>query len=112
MWVTTENLVGTFSGENNFVACIPDRAAQEVFRNAVCVEAEIFRTRDGVSKVIREIVLPDWNGEELGAGFRRHFSGDFALVVFRPIESQSESADGPGMPCCQPQHSARVQPAA
>src|SRR5215469_8468238 len=113
MRVAAENLVRTFSRENDFIARIPHRTAQQVFRNTVRIEAEIFRTSGGVGEVIRQIILADWNWEELSARFYCHLSGNLALVVLSPIKAESESSNRSSMmPCRQPKHSARVQSSA
>src|SRR3984885_7255194 len=57
------------------------------------VDAERLCLMDGVAEIIREVVLLDGDGEELSLCLRRHFAGNFALVVFGPVEGESKCAD-------------------
>ena len=57
------------------------------------VDAKRFRLMDGVAEIIGEIVLLDGDGKELSLCLRRHFAGNFALVVFGPVEGESKCAD-------------------
>ena len=97
MSVATEDLVRAFARDDDLVPGLADRAAQEVLRDAVSVDAEGLGLMHRIAEVIREIVLPDRNRMELGADASRHLTGFPFLVVIGPIEGQREGADRIGM---------------
>ena len=91
--VAAEDLVRSFSGQDDLVAGVAHGAAQQVFGDAVGIEAERLRLRDRIGKMIGQIVLPDRDGEEFRAGLRRHLPGFSFLVIFGAVEGQGEGAN-------------------
>ena len=94
MRVASEELVGAFAGEDYLVSCVANGAAEEIFGDAVGVDAEGLGLEDGVGEVVGEIVLMDGYGEEVGAGSGRHLFRLFLLVVLCTVEGEGEGADG------------------
>src|SRR5215475_963380 len=112
MRIATEDLVRSFSRKDDLVARIANRAAQEILGHPVGIEAKRLRLQDRIRKMIRQIVLPDGNGMELGADLGRHLPGLCFLVVLGPVEGQSEGSDGVrAVPSGKSEHRAGIEPA-
>ena len=91
--IAAEDLIRSFSGEDDLVAGVAHGAAQQVLRHAVRIEAERLRLCYRIGKMICQIVLPDRDGAELRTGLRSHLRGDLSLVIFGAVEGQREGAD-------------------
>ena len=91
--ITSEDLVRPLSGQDDLVAGIAYRTAQEVFGDTVSIEAEGLRLQNSIGEVIGEIVLPDRDRKELRSRHCRHLPRLSFLVVFGAVETQCEGAD-------------------
>jgi hypothetical protein len=56
----------------------------------VSIDAQRFSLLYGIREMICDVVLPDWNWEELGSCLSRHFLGNLTFVIFRPIKTERE----------------------
>ena len=100
MCVAAQNFIGAFAGENDFVASVAHGTAQKVLGHAMGIDAKRFRLQDGIGEMVGEIVLPNGDGIEVGAGFRRHLARFFFFVVVSVVEGEGEGANRFGVMFC------------
>src|SRR5262249_56497564 len=79
--IAGEDLVGALAGEDDLVAALVDRAAEEELGDAVRIEAQRLAVPDRIGEVVGELIVADRDGVELGARARRHLGGDGQLLL-------------------------------
>jgi hypothetical protein len=113
MRVAAEDLVRAFAGQHHLVAGIAHRPAQQIFGDAMGVEAHRLALGDGIGEMVRQILLPDRDRIECGAGLLGHLLRDRALVIVAAVKGQGEGTDRLAMvPCRKAEHRAGIETAA
>src|SRR6476469_2293232 len=111
--VTAADFIGAFACNHDFVAGVSYGTAQKVFRHTMRVDAEGLRLNDGIGEVIREIVLPNGDGGEIGSRLRGQLFGLCFFIVVSAIEGEREGANGiAAMERCEAEGGAGIETAA
>src|SRR5262249_42236581 len=102
--ITAEDLIRAFTGDDHLVSRVADGTAQEVLGHAMCIKAKRFRLKDGIRKMIGQVILMDWDWIKFGPNLSRHLLSFRLLVVGAWRESERKCSYRFRMMLCgQPQ---------